>query len=127
MKRVFLLVLDSLGIGAAPDAADFGDESADTMARISRSSRFLVPTLKKWGIGHIDGLSYLRGDGPLLAAGGRLTEQSRGKDTTIGHWELAGHLSDRPLPTYPPRRCWRRFAGRRGAACCATLPPPARR
>ena len=101
MKRVFLLVLDSLGIGAAPDAADFGDESADTMARISRSSRFLVPTLKKWGIGHIDGLSYLRGDGPLLAAVGRLTEQSRGKDTTIGHWELAGHISDRPLPTYP--------------------------
>ena len=101
MKRVFLLVLDSLGIGAAPDAADFGDESADTMARISRSSRFLVPTLKKWGIGHIDGLSYLRGDGPLLAAVGRLTEQSRGKDTTIGHWELSGHISDRPLPTYP--------------------------
>lgn len=101
MKRVFLIVLDSLGIGAAPDAAEFGDIGADTLARISRSSRFCIPTLKQYGIGHIDGLSYLGVDGPLSAAVGRLTERSRGKDTTIGHWELAGHISDRPLPTYP--------------------------
>lgn len=101
MKRVFLIVLDSLGIGAAPDAAEFGDAGADTLARISRSARFHIPTLKQYGIGHIDGLSYLGIDRPLLAAVGRLTERSRGKDTTIGHWELAGHISDRPLPTYP--------------------------
>ena len=101
MKRIFLIVLDSLGIGAAPDAADFGDTGANTLKRIAASDQFHVPTLKKLGLGHIEELSFIGTDTAPLAAVGRLTERSRGKDTTIGLWELAGHISEAPLPTYP--------------------------
>ncbi|MBP3388997.1 MAG: phosphopentomutase, partial [Clostridia bacterium] len=99
MKRVFLIVLDSLGIGAAPDAAQFGDAGAHTLRSIATSEKFHIPTLKKLGLGHIEGLSFLGADTAPLAAVGRLTERSRGKDTTIGHWELAGHISEAPMPT----------------------------
>ncbi len=101
MKRVFLIVLDSCGIGAAPDAAAFGDAGADTLRRIAASPAFYADTLRRLGLGNIDGQDYL---GPVeapQAAYGRLTECSAGKDTTIGHWELAGVVSPTPLPTYP--------------------------
>ena len=101
IKRVFLIVLDSLGIGAAPDAAEFGDVDTNTLLRIAASPQFHIPTLKKLGIGHVEGLHTLGVDTPPRAAFGRLTERSRGKDTTIGHWELAGHVSHSPMPTYP--------------------------
>ena len=101
MKRIFLIVLDSLGIGEAPDAADFGDTGTNTLKRISASKSFNIPNLIKMGIGDIDGIDYLpRADVPT-AARGRLSEISLGKDTTIGHFELCGIVSNSPLPTYP--------------------------
>ena len=101
MKRVFLIVLDSLGVGYEPDAADFGDVGADTLRRISGSPRFSIPNLTELGIGYIDGVDYLPKCAAPRAAIGRLREQSRGKDTTVGHWEIAGIVSKEPLPTYP--------------------------
>ncbi|MBQ3888369.1 MAG: phosphopentomutase [Clostridia bacterium] len=100
VNRVFLIVLDSCGCGAAPDAAAFGDEGAHTLQTISRSPQFRVATLRSLGFSHIDGLGFL-GDGPLRSEVARLRERSAGKDTTLGHWEIAGHVSDKPLPTFP--------------------------
>lgn len=99
-KRVFLIVLDSCGIGEAPDAADFGDAGCSTIRSISRSEYFKIDNLKKLGYTYIDGLSFL-GDGELSSCVARLCEKSRGKDTTIGHWEIAGVVSKKPLPTFP--------------------------
>lgn len=101
MKRVFLIVLDSLGIGAAPDARDFGDEGANTLKRISGSKEFNIPNLIRLGVGCIDGVDYLKKCDTPPAIIARLEEISRGKDTTVGHWELMGAISEKPLPTYP--------------------------
>ena len=101
IKRIFLLVLDSVGIGAAADAVEFGDPDANTLRRISASERFSVPTLLSLGLGCIDGISYLPRTEQPRAAVARLREESRGKDTTVGHWEIAGLISASPLPTYP--------------------------
>ena len=101
MKRVFIIVLDSCGIGALPDAAAFGDENPHTLRRISDSSQFLVPNLLNMGLGNVDGQDYLLATDTPVAAVARLAEQSAGKDTTIGHWEIAGLISEKPLPTYP--------------------------
>ena len=100
-KRIFLIVLDSCGIGYEPDAADFGDVGADTLRRISKSEKFNIPNLIKMGIGNIDGIEYLPKAEKPIAATARMREISRGKDTTIGHWEIAGVISPSPLPTYP--------------------------
>ncbi len=101
IKRVFLIVLDSVGIGYAPDASAFGDVGANTMLRISKSRNFYIPSLLTLGLGNIDGIDYLpKADAPLGAVA-RMREQSRGKDTTIGHFEIAGIISKQPLPTYP--------------------------
>lgn len=99
-KRVFVLVLDSVGIGNAPDAADFGDHGANTLQSIAKSPFFCAETLLKLGLGAIDGVSL---NAPTAYTGSvaRLREYSKGKDTTIGHWELAGVISDAPLPTFP--------------------------
>lgn len=101
MKRVFLIVLDSAGIGEAPDAEAFGDKGSHTFESISKSPFFKIDNLKKAGIGNIDGQSYLGTEKNPYAAVARLTEKSAGKDTTIGHWEIAGLYSKDPLPTYP--------------------------
>ena len=101
MKRVFLIVLDSCGIGYEPDADLFGDVGANTLKRISASEKFNIPTLIKMGIGNIDGVDYLEKCDEPMATVGRLREVSMGKDTTIGHWEIAGIVSKSPLPTYP--------------------------
>lgn len=100
IKRAFVIVLDSCGIGDAPDAESFGDKGANTLKTISQSSAFKIDNLKSIGISHIDGLSYL-GNGTLRSRVCRLVEKSMGKDTTIGHWEIAGIVSDTPLPTFP--------------------------
>ena len=111
-RRVFLVVLDSLGIGRAPDAALFGDEGTNTLASIALSDRFEIPNLTRLGLLSIPGVAgdivERRGDGKATAlpqkpegAFGRLTERSNGKDTTIGHWEIAGIVSPTPLPVYP--------------------------
>ncbi len=99
-KRVFLIVLDSVGIGNAPDAADFGDEGAHTLRSVSRSAQLHIPTLCSMGLGNIEGSPFASTDSPTAAVA-RLQEHSLGKDTTTGHWELAGHVSHAPFPTYP--------------------------
>lgn len=101
MKRVFLIILDSLGIGAAPDAKDFGDEGANTLKSIYKTGLLNIPNLIKMGMGNIDGIDFLEKSKNQTAATVRLLELSRGKDTTIGHWEIAGIVSKKPLPTYP--------------------------
>ena len=101
MKRIFIIVLDSLGIGAEPDAADFGDVGANTLRSVSAGKGFAIPHLLEAGIGNLDGVDYLPRTDKPTAALARLQERSRGKDTTIGHWELAGVVSPTPLPTYP--------------------------
>ena len=101
MKRVFIIVLDSLGIGAEPDAADFGDVGANTLRSVSAGKGFAIPHLLEAGMGNLDGVDYLPRTDKPTAALARLQERSRGKDTTIGHWELAGVVSPTPLPTYP--------------------------
>ncbi len=101
MKRVFLIVLDSLGAGSLPDAALYGDEGAHTLKSISKSQKFNIPTLKRMGIGNIEGLEFLKTDDVPLCAYGRCEEQSAGKDTTTGHWEIAGLVLGKPFPTFP--------------------------
>ena len=103
MKRVFLIVLDSFGIGEAPDAKDFGDEASNTLLAVSKSLYFDLPNLEKLGLFAVDG-AEIDGDRQITApigSYGRMTEQSKGKDTTIGHWEIAGIISEKPLPVYP--------------------------
>lgn len=100
MKRVFLIVLDSCGIGEMPDAASFGDVGANTLSRIAASAYYRDTTLSRLGLRHIDGVSLPASDQPI-GAYARMTERSAGKDTTIGHWEIAGVVSSSPLPTYP--------------------------
>ena len=100
-KRVFLFVLDSFGIGEAPDAAAFGDAGANTIASVATSDKFQVPNMAKLGLFNLDGVACGQ---PVEAVSGgcaRLHELSMGKDTTIGHWEIGGIVSPRPLPTFP--------------------------
>ncbi len=101
MKRVFLIVLDSLGAGELPDAADYGDAGCGTIERISKSDKFDIPNLLSLGLGNVDGLGFLGKAKRPGAATARLGELSKGKDTTIGHWEISGLVSSHPLPTYP--------------------------
>ena len=101
MKRVFLIVLDSVGAGAMPDAAAFGDVDVHTLKSCYQTGKLHIPTLKKLGLGNITGLEFLGGEQSPLAAYGRMLERSNGKDTTTGHWEIAGLISDTPMPTYP--------------------------
>lgn len=101
MKRIFLFVLDSVGIGELPDAAEYGDAGTNTLAAAATSPYFHMPNMKKLGLFNIDGVScYEKTDRPEAAIA-RMKESSKGKDTTIGHWEIAGIVSDKPLPTYP--------------------------
>ena len=101
MKRIFLIVLDSFGIGAMPDSESFGDVGVNTLAACATSSKLHIPNMIAAGLGNIDGVSCLpKADAPTGAVA-RLQEASMGKDTTIGHWEIAGVISPEPLPTYP--------------------------
>ena len=101
MKRVFLIVLDSCGIGQMPDCEKFGDIGVNTLRSCSMSQKFSILNLLKAGIGNIDGVDYLPKAEHPQGAYARLTEASMGKDTTIGHWEIAGVVSPEPLPTFP--------------------------
>lgn len=101
IKRVFLIVLDSVGIGAMPDARFYGDESCNTLGSISKSPFFDVRNMGKMGLFNIDGVTCGKDESAPLGAFARMTELSRGKDTTIGHWEISGIESKFPLPTYP--------------------------
>ena len=101
MKRIFLIVLDSFGIGAMPDSEKFGDVNVNTLAACASSAKLHIPNMIAAGLGNIDGVECLPKTSVPTGAVARLTEASMGKDTTIGHWEIAGLVSDDPLPTYP--------------------------
>ncbi|MBO1680205.1 phosphopentomutase [Bittarella massiliensis (ex Durand et al. 2017)] len=100
-KRAFLIVLDSFGIGEEPDADKFGDVGANTLGSISKSPNFNTPNLKKLGMFNIEGVTCGEKEAAPVGSFARLRERSNGKDTTIGHWEIAGVTSADPLPTYP--------------------------
>lgn len=100
-RRVFVIVLDSYGCGNAPDAEAFGDMGSNTLKSISANEDYCTPNMKKMGLFNIEGNEYAEGVQKPVGAYGRLTEKSMGKDTTIGHWEIAGIISEKPLPTYP--------------------------
>ena len=101
MKRIFIIVLDSFGIGAMPDSEQFGDQRVNTLASCAKSPRLQIDNLLKAGLGNICGVDCVEKEKIPMGAYGRMAEASQGKDTTIGHWELAGIISDAPLPTYP--------------------------
>ena len=125
MKRVFLIVLDSLGVGEMPDAAAFGDKDCNTLKRISASPEFCIDNLFKMGLGNIDGVNFLKKAELPSAAFARMTELSAGKDTTIGHWEIAGVVSDSPMPTYPdgfPNEILDEFAKKTGRGVLCNKP-----
>lgn len=100
-RRVFLIVLDSVGAGEAPDAARFGDVGAHTLLSVSASPEFRVPNLVSMGLGNVPGLDFLGVTASPTAACGKCAEASMGKDTTTGHWEIAGVVSPSPMPTFP--------------------------
>ena len=125
MKRVFLIVLDSCGVGYEPDAAEFGDVGANTLHTCSQSPKFAMPNLISMGLGNLDGVDYLPKTDRPQAALARLQELSRGKDTTIGHWEIAGIVSPEPLPTFPhgfPEEVLQPFREQTGRGVLCNLP-----
>lgn len=125
MKRVVLIVLDSFGIGEAPDAADFHDAGTSTIRSCATSPYFKLPNLKKMGLFNIDGIDFLEKEDAPIAGFARMQEASLGKDTTIGHWEIAGVKSMRPLPTYPngfPKEVLDEFTKRTGREVLCNLP-----
>lgn len=101
MKRVFLIVLDSFGIGQLPDAANYGDEGSNTLAACYDTGKLYLPNMQKLGLFNIDGVSVGETVSQPLGAFGRMAERSAGKDTTTGHWELMGLISEKAMPTYP--------------------------
>ena len=100
-KRVFLIVLDSFGIGELPDAGSYGDTGSNTLEAVFRSRSFFMPNMQKLGLFNIDGVRCGEKCGRPEGAFARMTERSRGKDTTIGHWEIAGIYSPTPMPVFP--------------------------
>ena len=125
MKRIFLFVLDSCGIGAQPDADKFGDVGSDTLRSCATSAHFHIPTMIAAGLGNADGIDYLPKVEAPTGAIARLTEASMGKDTTIGHWEIAGIVSPEPMPTYPdgfPEEVLKPFCQATGRGCILNKP-----
>ena len=125
MKRIFLIVLDSFGIGAMPDSESFGDVGVNTLAACATSDKLHIPNMIAAGLGNIDGVSCLPKAEVPTGAYARLTEASMGKDTTIGHWEIAGVVSPNPLPTYPegfPEEILKPFCEATGRGYLANAP-----
>lgn len=139
MKRVFLIVIDSFGIGELPDAAEYGDATTNTLRSCMANDKFSFDNMAKLGFFQIDGVKdnaskwfhdaahpeRLNLDGEILASVARMKEKSKGKDTTIGHWEISGVVSNKPLPTYPngfPKEVLDEFSKRtgRGVLCNKT-------
>lgn len=105
MKRAIIIVLDSVGIGEQPDAGLYGDEGSNTLGHICIQLKgqpwFSLANMERLGLGHIDGVDYLDKTREPIGAFGRLLELSKGKDTTTGHWEIAGIVMDKAFPVYP--------------------------
>ena len=127
MKRIFLIVLDSFGIGEEPDASLFGDFNVNTLRSCTTSSFLNIPNLIDAGLGNAEGLECLPKTEHPTAAIGRLREKSKGKDTTIGHWEIAGVISKNALPTFPngfPEEIINEFCEKTGRGILANKPYP---
>jgi len=125
MKRIFLIVLDSFGIGAMPDSESFGDTNVNTLASCQATGKLHIPNMIAAGLGNIDGVTCLPKTDAPVGAYARLREASMGKDTTIGHWEIAGLISPEPLPTYPegfPEEVLKAFEEATGRGCLCNLP-----
>lgn len=125
MKRIFLIVLDSFGIGAMEDAPSYGDVDVNTLRSVSSSPYFQMPNMARLGLFHIDGVEVGTRVSHPEAVIARMTEASKGKDTTIGHWEIAGIYSGKPLPTYPngfPEELLREFSARTGRGILCNRP-----
>src|SRR5437660_7780190 len=101
MPRACVIMLDAVGAGALPDAADYGDEGSDTLGNVARAVGGLdLPSLEALGLGNVEPLEGCPPQPGAPAVAGRLTERSKGKDTTTGHWELMGVVTPQPMPTY---------------------------
>ena len=125
MKRIFLIVLDSFGIGALPDSERFGDVGVNTLGACATSAKLHIPNMITAGLGNIDGVDCLPKTDAPMGACARLTEASMGKDTTIGHWEISGIISPNPLPTYPegfPKEVLDAFEAATGRGVLCNLP-----
>lgn len=125
MKRIFLIVLDSVGIGEMPDAKAYGDEGSNTLAAAATSPYFSMPNMQRLGLFNIDGVSCRPAAEHPAGAFARMKEVSKGKDTTIGHWEIAGIDSKKPLPTYPngfPKDVLEEFSRRTGRGVLCNKP-----
>ncbi|PXV85694.1 phosphopentomutase [Lachnotalea glycerini] len=125
MKRVFLIVLDSFGIGELPDAAKFHDEGSNTIRATSTSKFFSMPNMQELGLFNIDGVDCRDKNEKPTGSFARMTEESQGKDTTIGHWEIAGIQSPKALPTYPsgfPKEILEQFSKETGRGILCNKP-----
>ncbi len=125
MKRVFLIVLDSCGAGELPDAELFGDKGAHTLKSCYNTGKLNVPNMLKLGLGNIVGLNFLGTEPNQIGACCKIAERSMGKDTTIGHWEISGIVSNDPLPTYPngfPKEVLEEFSKATGRGILCNLP-----
>lgn len=129
MRRVFLVVLDSVGIGELPDAKEYNDEGSHTLYAVSKSEHFSMPNMKKLGLFNIVGVDEkfpgMEANTNFEGSIARLAEKSKGKDTTTGHWEIAGVISKMPFPTYPngfPKEIIREFEKRTGRRTMCNLP-----
>ena len=118
MKRAVIIILDGVGIGAAPDAAEYGDTGSDTLGNVARACGGLrLPRLERFGLGNIREIEGIARRGDAAGAWGTMRPASAGKDSTAGHWEIAGVHLERPFPTYPrgfPSELIERFARETG-------------
>ena len=124
-KRVFLIVLDSFGLGEMKDRHLYGDAGSNTLYSCFKQKEFSVPNMKRLGLFNIYGIDFGEKESEPLGAYGRFCEKSRGKDTTVGHWEIAGVISDEPLPTYPggfPDEIIKEFTARTGRGVLCNRP-----
>ena len=129
-KKAIVIVLDSVGIGELPDAANYGDKGADTLGHIINTCHPKLPHLMELGLANIDGASFPGKVDAPKGCFGKLREVSAGKDTTTGHWEIAGVQLAQAFPTFPngfPQDFIERFERLSAAARWETSPPPARR
>ncbi|SEF82806.1 phosphopentomutase [Caloramator fervidus] len=126
INRVVLIVMDSVGIGELPDAHLYNDQGSDTIGNISKVLGGLhLPNMQKLGLGNIDGIKGIEAVEEPEGCFGRSLEMSKGKDTTTGHWEIAGLILDKPFPTYPngfPKELIEEFERRIGTKVLGNKP-----
>ncbi len=125
ISRAIVVVLDGAGLGALPDAHDYGDAGANTLGHVAETAAPHIPTLRRLGLGNISGMAGLKSVAAPQGAFGRLAELSVGKDSTVGHWELTGVVSSRAYPTYPegfPPEIIGEFARRTGRGVLGNRP-----